>query len=88
MFDTKQMEQRRVDIIKLDWVLHGVVADIIRRTECEARLHARARQPQRGASGVMIAAIVVGGKLALRIDGAPEFAALDDQSVFQQTALL
>ena len=36
---------------------------------------------------MMIAAVVVGGQLALAVDGAAEFAAPDDQRVVQHAAL-
>ncbi len=37
---------------------------------------------------MMIAAVIVGGELALAVDGAAEFAAPDDQRVVEQAALL
>ena len=37
---------------------------------------------------MMVAAVVVGGQLALAVDGAAEFAAPHDQRVVEQPALL
>ena len=52
------------------------------------RLDAAAGQPDGEAARMMVAAVVVGGQLALAVDGPAELAAPDDQRVVEQAALL
>ena len=88
MIDPEAVQDRRIEVVDRDRIAHDVVAEIIRLADGYAAFDAAAGQPKREAARMMIAAIVVGSELSLRIHGAAEFAAPDDQGVFQQAALL
>jgi hypothetical protein len=64
-------------------ILHDVVAVIVRLAEADAWFDTAAREPHRKASRMMIAAVVVGGQLALAIHGPSKFAAPHYQRVLQ-----
>ena len=65
-----------------------VVAEVVGLAVDDAALDAAAGQPHAEVARVMVAAVVVLGQRALRVDGAAELAAPDDQRVVEQAALL
>src|SRR6266568_2303566 len=86
--DAEALENRRVQVVNVHRVLDDVVAVIVRLAVTDARFDSATRHPDRVATAVMIATVVVLFNLALAIDGTAEFTAPNDQSVVQQTALL
>src|SRR4051812_32421022 len=82
------MQQGGVEIVNADRIGRDVVAEIIRRTVSDSRLHAAAGEPHREAPRMMVAAIVIGPEIALAIHSAAEFTAPDDKRFVQKAALL
>ena len=83
VIEAEQVKNRRVQIVHVDLVLHGEVAELIRRPEREARLHARARQPDGEAAGIVVAT----GAVLLRVGRAAELAAPPDESKPSKTLI-
>ena len=88
VLDPQQVQDRGVEVVDLDRVLDDVVGEVVGLAVDEARLDAAAGQPDREAARVMVAAVIRGGELALRVDRPAELAAPDDQRVVEQPALL
>ena len=88
MVDPQQVQDRGVQVEDLDRVLDDVVGEVVGLAQGHARLDAAAGHPDREAARVVVAAVVRGGELALRVDRAAELAAPDDQRVVEQPALL
>src|SRR6185503_13346795 len=65
-----------------------VVAVVVGLAERNSGLDSAAREPDREASRMMIAPVIVGGQLALAVDRPAELAAPHHQRVLQQPALL
>ena len=86
--DAQAVQHRRVQVVDVDRVAGDVVAEVVGLAVGHARLDAAAGQPDGEAARMMVAAVVVGGQLALAVDGAAELAAPDDQRVVEQAALL
>jgi len=70
-----------VQVVDVDFVLHGVPAVFVGRAVREAAFHAPARHPHREAERMMLAAVG-----ALRGRCAAKFAAPHHERVFEQTA--
>src|SRR5262245_45073748 len=68
-------------------VARDVVAEIVRLAYCDSRADAPAGKPDRKTARVMIASVIGLGQLALRIDGATELPAPDDQRVVEHPSL-
>ena len=78
-------------LVRLDHVailVCQVVPILIRLTISNPGLDSSSGHPSRKGSGVMIAAIIFLGKLALTISGPTKLASPNDQSVLQHTPLL
>src|SRR5262249_55273911 len=88
MVDAEQMQDRRLQVVYVDAVLRHVVTKIIGFAVRQPRLHSTAGQPEREAARVMVAAVLLGGGVALAEGSPTELAAPDDQRVFQQAALV
>ena len=80
--DAQQMKHRGVQVVDVDHVLDGVVAELVGLAVGDAGLDAAAGQPDGKALDVMVAAV------ALVHRRAAELAAPDHQRVVQQAALL
>ena len=77
--DAHAVEDRRVEVVQVDGVFDDVVAEVVGLAVGGAAFHAAAGHEHREAFRVVVAAVVVGGELALRINGATKFAAPDDE---------
>ena len=69
-------------------ILDDVVAEVVGLAVDRAALRAAAGHPHGEAARVMVAAVVLVGQAALRVDRAAEFAAPDDERVVEHAALL
>ena len=78
------MQNRRVQVVHVNLVLHDVEAEVIALAERDAGLDAAARQPHRECVRMMVAAVAA----ALHHRRAAELAAPDHQRVLEQAALL
>ncbi len=79
MIQAQQVQHRRVQIVQMDFILHGVVAVIVGRAVAESRLHAAAGHPHRIAMRVVVAAVVT-----LRRRRATKFTSPQDQRLVEQ----
>jgi hypothetical protein len=80
--DAQQVQHRRVQVVHRDDVLHGVIAELVGRAVRDAALDPAAREPEREALDVMVAAVALGHRRAA------ELAAPDHQRVLEHAALL
>src|SRR5262245_7797201 len=78
------MQNRRLQIADMDGVLHDVVTEGACQAEVDAGPYAAAGQPVAEAARMVVAAVVGGGELTLRVVGSAELAAPDDQGVVQE----
>src|SRR5215475_4975306 len=68
-------------------IARDVVAEIVRLAYCDSRIDSPAGKPDRKTARVMVAPIICLGQPALRINGATEFTAPDDQRVDEHPSL-
>ena len=88
VIESEQMQQRRVQIVHVDLVLHDVETEFVGFAESDARFDAAAGHPHRERLRMMIAAQFASGvRIAFHHRRAAEFAAPDDQRVVEQAAL-
>ena len=66
----------------MDRISSNVVAELVGFAVAEPALYPTSRQPNREASGVMIAPVVVSCELSLAVVGSTEFASPNHQSIF------
>src|SRR5437016_13337438 len=85
MFDAQAMEHGGVEIMNVDRIFGDVIAEIIGFSESEAALDSASGHPQAEAARVMVASEAGFGYLPLAVSGAAEFAAPNDQSIFEET---
>ena len=85
--DPHEVENRGVEVVDVDGVFGDVVGEVVGFAEFDAAFDAAASHPHGEATGVVVAAVVVFGEVALGVDGAAEFASPNDEGVFQETAL-
>ena len=78
----KRCEDRGVQVVDVDDVLHGGVAEFVGGAVGDAALDAAAGHPDREALDVVVAAVALGHR------GAAELAAPDDEGVVEHPALL
>src|SRR5262249_18031675 len=86
--DAEAVQDRRVQIVNVHGVVDDVVTKVVGLAVDDARLDAAAGHPDREATRVMIAAVVVARQLALAVDRAAELAAPDDERVVEQAEAL
>ena len=72
--DTKEVKDRSLEIVDVDFVFDGIEADVITRSVGDAGLHAAAGHPGSEAEGVVVAPVS-----ALGEGGASEFPGPDDE---------
>src|SRR5437773_5396517 len=86
--DAEQVQKRGLEVVDVHGVFHDVVAKFAGLSVNQSRLAAAAGRPHREATGVVVAAVIIGRKFALRVIGPPELASPDDQRVLEQAARL
>src|SRR5690606_15788691 len=77
--DAQQVQNRRVQVVDVNFILHGEITVLVGGPVLDARLHAAAGEPHREAFGIVVAAI-----RPLRGGRAAEFAPPKHERVFQQ----
>ena len=85
--DSQQAQQRGVEVMDVHGIFHDVVAKLASLAKNRSRLDAPACHPNGETTRMMIPAVVGAGQFALRIIGAAELAAPNDQRVVEQAAL-
>src|SRR2546426_2602197 len=103
MIDAEQVQNGGLEIVDVDCAgsesafvradrvavrIGDVVAVIIGTAISDSRLNAATGQPNTEATGMMIASVIIFGEFALRIAGAPEFAAPNHQGIIEHATLL
>lgn len=83
---TELMQHGRVQIANVHWVLGDIVGEIVCLAVGDAGFYAAARQPHAEAAGVVIATVVLGFQVALRVDGTAKFSAPDYEGIIQHAA--
>ena len=86
VIDAQQVQDRGLHVVDVHRVLHDVETEIVRATEREAGANPAAREPHRKRLRVMVAAQAPAeGGTGFHHRRAAEFAAPDDQRIFQQS---
>jgi hypothetical protein len=83
VIDSQEVEGGGVEIVDVDRISGDVVTEVVGFSMDVSAFDARPGHPDAEAAGMVVAAVVVGGEFALRIDGAAELASPDDERVFQ-----
>ena len=81
--EAEEVKEGGVEVVDVDFVLHGVEAEFVGFAEGGTALDAAAGEPHGEGVGVVVAAVVA----ALDHGGAAEFAAPDDEGVLEEAAL-
>ena len=87
VFDAEQVEERGLEVVHMHRIFDDVVAELVRLPVGEAGLDAAAGHPDGKTAGVVVAAVIVFGELALRVVGPAKLAAPDDERVVEQAPL-
>ena len=83
MVDTKLVEDRGAEVADGDFIFNDIIGVVVRFAESGSALDSTSSHPGGETFRVVIAAIVVAGKLALAIGGAAEFTSKDDEGVIE-----
>ena len=83
MIESQAMQNRGVEVEHRDWITDDVVAEVIGLADSDTAFDTTASQPKRETARMMVASVIVCCEFSLRIHGAPEFAAPNDQSIFE-----
>jgi hypothetical protein len=85
--DTEQVENGRLEISDVHWVLDDVVREIVGLPVDRAALHSTPRHPKTEAPRVMVATVVGRGEPTLRVDRAAEFPPPNPQGLIEEPTL-
>jgi hypothetical protein len=84
VIDAQTVQHSGVQVMNVHRVFYDVIAIIVGLSVSESRFDAAAGHPHRKAAGMVIAAVVIGGQLALAIDRSPELSSPDHHCVVEQ----
>ncbi len=87
VFEAEQVQDGGVEVADVEGVFDDVVGEVVGFAIDGAAFGTAAGHPHGEAAGVVVATVVVSGEAALGVDGAAEFAAPDDEGVFEHAAL-
>ena len=88
MIDAQLVQNRGVQVADVDRIAQDVVAVIVGFPVLDSRSNSAAGEPSCKAATVMVSSVIVLRQFPLRVDGATEFAAADNQCVVQHSSLL
>ena len=88
MIDAELVEDRGAEVADGNFIFNDIIGVVVRFAIRRSALNSAPSHPGREAFWVVIAAVVVAGKLALAIGGASKFASKDDEGVIKHTSLL
>src|SRR5258708_2606304 len=89
MIEAKQFQNRGMQIVDMHPVFDNVKSNIVGASESDSRFDSAAGHPDGKSLGMMIASeFATGFLIGFDHGGAAEFAAPDDERVFEQSALL
>ena len=84
MIDPQLMQQRGMQIVDVDRVLHYIETELVRLAMAGAGLDAATRHPEGETAPVVVTAVFLTVGAALGVTGPAEFAPEDDQGVVEQ----
>src|SRR5258706_6790055 len=85
--DSHGMQNRGVEIVNRHGIFHHVIAEVISRSVADAGLDAASGHPNRVATAMVIATVIVFVEFALAVDGPAKLAAPDHEGIVEHTAL-
>ncbi len=89
MIEAHEVEHRGVQIVDVQFPLHGAEAELVARALDETGLHAAAGEEAREAEAVVVAArFADAARVVLKGGGAAKLAHAHDERLFEQAALL
>ena len=88
MIDAELVEDCRAKITDWNFIFNNIIGVVVRFAISGSTLDSAPSHPSGEAFRVVIAAVVVAGKLALPIGSAAEFASKDDESIIEHASLL
>lgn len=88
MINAELVEDCGAEIADGDFILNDIIGVVVRFAESGSALDSAPSHPGGEAFRVVIAAVVVAGKLALPIGSPAEFASKDDESIIKHASLL
>src|SRR5438477_12984493 len=87
VIDAQAAKNGGVQIVHMNRIPRDVVAIIIGFAVSNAGLHSAARHPDREATRMVVAPVIVGREFALTVDRTAEFTSPYDQRVIQKSTL-
>src|SRR5256885_7757493 len=88
VIDAEQSEDGRIEVADMDRVFHDVIAKVVCDAVGDSGFGAAAGHPNRKATRMMVAAIVVFREATLAVNSAAEFAAPEYERVVEESAAL
>ena len=88
MIDAELVEDCGAEITDWNFIFNNIIGVVVRFAISGSTLDSAPSHPSGEAFRVVIAAVVVAGKLALPIGSAAEFASKDDESIIEHASLL
>ncbi len=82
------VEDGVVAVHRFYWILDDVVAEIVGQANRASALDASSRHPHSETAGMMVAAVVVFGQIALTINRTPKLTAPYNERIFEHVSLL
>ena len=86
MIDAELVEDRGAEVADGNFIFNDIIGVVVRFAIRRSALNSPPSHPGREAFWVVIAAVVVAGKLALAIGGAAKFASKDDEGVIEHAS--
>jgi len=86
--DAEAVQRGGLNVVNRYRIADDVVGKVVGLADHVTGLDAAAGEPHGKAARMVVAAVIVLGEMALAVDGAPEFAAPDDERVVEKPALL
>lgn len=86
VIDPQQVQDRRVEIVNMHWILSDIVAVFIGLADDMSSSNTGSGDQCGKASRVVIPSVVVGRQSTLRINGPAELASPDDEGIVEQAS--
>ena len=88
MFEAEEVKDGGVEVADVEGVFDNVVGEVVGFAVDGSTFGTASGHPHGEAAGVVVAAVIGLGEAALGVDGSAEFAAPNDEGVFEHAALL
>src|SRR5688500_12501801 len=87
MVDAEAVQDRGLQIVNVDWVLRDVIREVVGLADDNAGFNPTSREPDGKAPRMMIATVIICGKVPLTVRRPAKFASPDHECVIQKPAL-